>query len=824
MSAKGMLKSINQTPPFTIFKAWVLAVLVTVISLFWLDIPIIANIISSFYGLDPRVQLDVYDPKSLVLIPPQIATFFLYYLLVLMYSQAINAYRYSLIFVYIICLVINAIIANIYVLYSTFEYLYYDFSSMYTIWDVYKQILGAHQLSIFINIGFFIYLLFEFFISPSVKRVEKKEKKEARGNHGSAKLAETKKMQEIGFMHDARKALLENYIMYVIGMYNKHYLGANILENTLTIGKRGTGKATTGSILTLLEAMINCLVNDVKGELFMTTFEERIRRGKRVIAADIVRTLDRYNNFRSHMCIRYNPLWCEFIKNINVINKALYLDAIASSFIMDALSHGEEHWVDKSRSVLKAFLSMAIEYNIQENKDIENAIKQITKSDFIYTDDKDTLYKLQDLDDGTFVKGLDGKIKIVQDYALKDFDEIKSKKSLRDVKRYFAMASKEDLEKILTTAYKKAPNSFIEEALGTLKQAGKDNELGGILTTLNKATSMLSNEAIAGFFNSPTQDDIQLDIKDYITGNTDIFFICPEDQLREYPQLLALFMNMIRVGIKLIDRREKHSRYLLLMDEIGQLGYLPCIETIDSIGRDSGLIQHLYFQTMDQVNKYKDKNALKNFEIQRYFKTTEPETIKHINYLAGRSTIIEQHQSTSKSTSRKDKQITNSDKEFGVDLIPVDRIRTLPNNEQIVVFNGEMIICDKVYYYEDKKYKGKYGKNYTLDKYQHLCKPYVCEDDYAIKVKESVNEIHFSTILSSIKPMLKELIDKEDDLIVQINDEIYIDKNSLEIILEENNLGCTKDEIINILIEDAIIILTQINNEYLYKIVLQGDL
>ena len=106
MSAKGMLKSINQTSPFTFFKAWILALLVTGISLFWLDIPIIANILSSFQGLYPRVQLNVYDPKSWLLIPPQIATFFLYYLIIVMYSQEPSAYRYSLIFVYVICLLL----------------------------------------------------------------------------------------------------------------------------------------------------------------------------------------------------------------------------------------------------------------------------------------------------------------------------------------------------------------------------------------------------------------------------------------------------------------------------------------------------------------------------------------------------------------------------------------------------------------------------------------------------------------------------------------------------------------------------------------------
>lgn len=337
------------------------------------------------------------------------------------------------------------------------------------------------------------------------------------------------------------------------------------------------------------------------------------------------------------------------------------------------------------------------------------------------------------------------------------------------------------------------------------------------LAALNKATSMLSNEAIAGFFNSPTQDDVQLDIKDYITGNTDIYFICPEDQLREYPQLLALFMNMIRVGIKLIDRREKHSRYLLLMDEIGQLGYLPCIETIDSIGRDSGLIQHLYFQTMDQVNKYKDKNALKNFEIQRYFKTTEPETIRHINYLAGKSTIVEQNKSSSKNTRRSDRQITQSEREFGVDLIPVDKIRTLPDNEQIVVFNGEMIICDKVYYYEDKKYEGKYGKNYTLDKYQHLCKPYICEDDYILEVKQKNKELNFIDI-SRFKNKLDEMFKNKDALLIPKGNYCYIDYATIKQLILNNYPDTNVNDCIKFILDSDTIILEDVEGEHLYKI------
>ena len=53
-------------------------------------------------------------------------------------------------YVYIILMVI---VVNIYVVYSTLGYLYYDISSMPVVWDTYKQIFWAHKLSIFININ-----------------------------------------------------------------------------------------------------------------------------------------------------------------------------------------------------------------------------------------------------------------------------------------------------------------------------------------------------------------------------------------------------------------------------------------------------------------------------------------------------------------------------------------------------------------------------------------------------------------------------------------------------------------------------------------------
>jgi type IV secretory pathway TraG/TraD family ATPase VirD4 len=206
--------------------------------------------------------------------------------------------------------------------------------------------------------------------------------------------------------------------------------------------------------------------------------------------------------------------------------------------------------------------------------------------------------------------------------------------NLNDLKKYFTKATKESLQEVLEKENKKLKSSFIDEALGTFIQAGKDNEIGGILTTLNNATSMLSNPAIAEFFNSPSKTDVNIDIYDYLTGNLDVYLVCPVGELKQYPQILDLFINLFTIGVKIISPKDKQDRYLFILDEIGQLAYLPSIETVDSIGREDGFRQHLYFQTMDQIDKYKDKNMLKNFEIQRYFKTSEPSSIRHIHYLA----------------------------------------------------------------------------------------------------------------------------------------------------------------------------------------------
>ncbi|OIN85125.1 type IV secretory system conjugative DNA transfer family protein [Francisella sp. TX07-6608] len=630
------------------------------------------------------------------------------------------------------------------------------------------------------------------------------------GKYGAAKFTDSHDLKAMNFIHSPRKTLTNKYPVYVVGSDGKNYIGSTQLENTITIGRRGTGKATTGSILTLLEADVNCLVNDVKGELFMTTFAQRINMGKRPIAVDIVKTLDRFHDFSEYMCIRFNPLWNSFLINASLIQKTLYLDALVSAFIMDTTDRHEKHWVDKSRSVLRGFLSIAIEDNIKQHQQIKQAKKQLNAVDF--KSSTNALHKLEDLDEGEIVKDLNGKYKIVKNQALQDFDEHKSKQNLIDVKRAFAKASKEELQQILEKANSQYNSSFIDEAIGTLIQAGKDNELGGILTTLNKATAMLANPAIADFFKSPQQTDIILDIKDYLVGNTDIYIICPEDQLSEYPGILALFINMIRVGVKLIDRRDKHDEYLFILDEIGQLGYLPSIETIDSIGRDAGFIQHLYFQSMDQINKYQNKNMLKNFEIIRFFRTSEPETIRHLNYIGGKQTIQEDHQSISKNNSSLlYKQVTSSDREVAIDLIPVDMIRTLPDDEQIIVFNGQIIRCKKVYYYQDKKYKNKYGINYSYRGSKHLCQPYNRIDNY-------INEIpQESSSLEDIQKSLANMIITGNDMIVAISGLFYINLANLKHIILKYYADNQVDEIIKQL-DDLGIISIKSDHDNLYKI------
>ena len=138
-------------------------------------------------------------------------------------------------------------------------------------------------------------------------------------------------------------------------------------------------------------------------------------------------------------------------------------------------------------------------------------------------------------------------------------------------------------------------------------------------------------------------------------------------------------------------------------------------------------------------------------------------------------------------------------------------IRTLPNDEQIIVFNGQIIRCKKVFYYQDKKYKNKYGINYSYRGSKHLCQPYHKIDNYIDEIPQE------SSSLKNIQKSLANMITTSNDMIVIISGLFYIDLDNLKHVVLKYYTDNEVDEIIKQLDHSGFININNLHDN-LYKI------
>jgi type IV secretory pathway TraG/TraD family ATPase VirD4 len=264
------------------------------------------------------------------------------------------------------------------VLYTVFIYKIFDFSFFYPFQVIYSNYYKDFYDWFILGV---CYILPMVILSAGIAKFlwieSKKEKKE---HYGGAKFADKKSLNKLDLVHSTSKALKEGYNMHTIGKLQNNYLGPRMITDMITVGKKGSGKGVTGSMPTLLELMVNCFTNDIKGELFMVSYKERIKNGKRPIALDVMRILDKYHDFSDNVCIRFNPLWTKLLEDATLADKTRYLDAITSSLIMDKGNAKDDHWTGKSRTVLRGFLTIVIEYNISQHQDLKKALIKIDDS------------------------------------------------------------------------------------------------------------------------------------------------------------------------------------------------------------------------------------------------------------------------------------------------------------------------------------------------------------------------------------------------------------------------------------------------------------
>jgi hypothetical protein len=201
-----------------------------------------------------------------------------------------------------------------------------------------------------------------------------------------------------------------------------------------------------------------------------------------------------------------------------------------------------------------------------------------------------------------------------------------------------------DLEALLNMLQSNEKCSDMIATILTAHKQGSQNQLSGVISTLQVALSKINTAEI---YFVTSESDFSLNLNDI--NNKTILVVGNDPTLSEtYSPVIGLILTSIS---KQLNQQDK-AKSIFLIDEFPTV-FIPKVEQLPATGRSNKVSTILACQDIAQmVDKYgKDKSdtILSNLGNQFYGRTTNPETAKRVSTLFGKADKLTQ--STNQSTS-----------------------------------------------------------------------------------------------------------------------------------------------------------------------------
>jgi len=151
-----------------------------------------------------------------------------------------------------------------------------------------------------------------------------------------------------------------------------------------------------------------------------------------------------------------------------------------------------------------------------------------------------------------------------------------------------------NLAVLLDTIGKQLPKMCYREIATFLQHP--DVTRGGILATTLSYLKTLHTEAVLEVFRTST-----VDLCDFVDGKPmTIYIVLPVERIQSHRAILKVLLGVLLKGI--VSRKYKpETRTLLLIDECGQLGTFPFLETFVTLCRSFGCWAWTFFQDLAQL-------------------------------------------------------------------------------------------------------------------------------------------------------------------------------------------------------------------------------
>jgi type IV secretory pathway TraG/TraD family ATPase VirD4 len=440
-----------------------------------------------------------------------------------------------------------------------------------------------------------------------------------------------------------------------IGMDEQERLLFAPLHQKMTISPKGGGKSAGSSIPALLTYDGPVFVLDVKGELWATTARYRHEVMKRdVVVIDpfgVTRTPE-FSKGKPEALLKeyhFNPF--DWIPEKGEWRDRI-LNTLGASFVVAEEGAAIKHFDDNAKILIRGY----IDYMMSLPKESRTLA---------------TLYELMS-------ESVDDSISTFEKMAL--------------------------------------AGGRAKAAANQLARVGAD-ERGSILSTSYRQIDWIGDRNLARCLS-----ESNFDLKDFIKGNMDIFVVLPPDQTDEHNRLVRMLMALLLGLLVQTDPSELPAKKMLfLLDEIAQLGYCPDVEKCIEVLRSWGVVVWSVFQTLSQIDLFKKPDLFKLSEIKQIFTNDDTKTMEWIQTLGGKKTVVTKSVSTNKGQSKQKMQAfsTNTSsgegesvQETGVDLLPLNEIREMPQDEQWIFMTGmRPIQCKKALYFKHPFFSGRFDEN-----------------------------------------------------------------------------------------------------------------
>lgn len=183
------------------------------------------------------------------------------------------------------------------------------------------------------------------------------------------------------------------------------------------------------------------------------------------------------------------------------------------------------------------------------------------------------------------------------------------------------------------------------------------------------------------------------------------------------PEKRALYRGYMRVTASLVinaltrDARRPPDPVLLLLDEAGALGYLEPIETAIGYISTYGRLMMIYQDLAQLKGDYpKWESIVANCKTKIVFGVADPVTARWVSDMVGKTTVKSRSHGQNQATTDLFARSENAgEAESARDLITPDEVLRLPDTKEIVFRgNAPAILGDKIRYYEERFFKGKF--------------------------------------------------------------------------------------------------------------------